>query len=205
MIFRSLVFSAALMMSGAAAAATPAVRPLPTPPKFASDVYAITFDVPRNTTYCPVPSHWQGSDHGTIIFLAPSKSCGGVGYPSSGRGFEPAQTPRIEVYYGYDAGSELEPCRLAGHARLFEREEALCSNEQHGLAVLTVHGDYKADIVAEVYLTLVAPAKDEPRYIKTFLALVASVHTCKAVWTDDGKPKKTSSIGHGPPCDAPWF
>jgi hypothetical protein len=204
MIVRRLVFLATLMMSGVACA-SPDVRPLPAPPKYASPNYTLAFDVPRGMTYCPLSKDWVGSDHGTVIFFTPPARCGGAGYPSSSRGFEPEQTPRIEVFYGYDAGNELEPCRLAGHARLFGREEALCSKEQHGLTVLTVHGDYKADVAAEVYLTLVAPAKDEPRYIKTFLALVASVHTCKAVWTDDGKPKKTSSIGHGPPCDAQWF
>jgi hypothetical protein len=205
MIVRRLVFFAALTMSGVACA-SPDVRPLPAPPKYASPNYAIAFDVPRDTTYCPLPRNWVGSDHGTTIFFTPPKLCGGAGYPSSARGFEPAQTPRIEIYYQYDLGeTEQGPCRAAGSARLLGHQEALCRSQSDGLETLTIHGTYKADIAAEVYLTLVAPAKDEPRYIKPFLALVASVHTCKAVWTDDGKPKKTSSIGHGPLCDAQWF
>ena len=205
MIARYLALCAALIVPGLAAASV-AGHPLPAPSKYATSNYAVAFDVPRSTTYCPLPKDWVGSDHGTTIFLTPPKLCGGAGYPSSSRGFEPARTPRIEVYYGYtDSVSEPAPCHLAGHARLFEREEALCSDKQDGLAILTVHGNYDADEPAEIQLSLVASAQDQPRYAKAFLALVASVHACKASWPDSRNPKKVSFIGHGPPCDAKWF
>jgi hypothetical protein len=204
MSLRPLVLSALLTISTAAGAA-PDARPLPTPPKYTTPNYAITFDVPRNTTYCPLPKGWIGSDHGTTIFLAPPKLCGGAGYPSSGRGFEPAQTPRIEVYYGYVDDFAPEPCLVAGHARLFGRQQALCRSERDGMEVLTAHGYYETDTAAEVYLSLAVPAKDEPQYMRAFLELVASVRTCRPAWSDDGKPISTSHIGDGSPCAGGWF
>jgi hypothetical protein len=200
-----LALFAALLPSSIAHASA-AVRPLPTPPKYASANYAVAFDVPRNTTYCPLPADWVGSDHGTTIFLTPPKLCGGAGYPSSARGFEPARTPRIEVFYAYEVeDSAPDPCRVAGHARLLGRREALCLSEQDGLETFTAGGTYKADETVQIYLSLVAPAKDRQRYMKPFLALVASVHACRSTWTGSRAPKKSWSTGHGPPCDAKWF
>ena len=71
------------------------------PPVYVSPNYNLSFRSPPGAYYCPLPKGWVGSDHGTILFLQRPARCGGAGYPSSSRGFEPAGLSRIDVYYGY--------------------------------------------------------------------------------------------------------
>lgn len=96
-----------------ALAAVSLSTPIPTPPIFVAGDYALTFRAPPNTTTCPFPADWVGSNHGTVVFLRPPKGCGGVGYPSSSRSFS-ENVPRIEVFHAYwigDPGTGPKPCR----------------------------------------------------------------------------------------------
>ena len=83
---------------GGAWAAKPLREPPPTAPRravgdFTSSNYAITFKAPDYTYYCPLPDGWEGSDHGTILFLASPSACYGAGYPSSVADLNPAMCP----------------------------------------------------------------------------------------------------------------
>ena len=62
---------------------------------FTSVNYPMTFKAPASAFFCPLSPDWVGSDHGTTVFLARPKACYGAGYPSSSRGFEPGDFPRI--------------------------------------------------------------------------------------------------------------
>jgi hypothetical protein len=106
-------------MSVALALAAALAVPVAAPPVFVGGDYALTFQTPRKTTICALPSDWVGSNHGTVIFLRPPKRCGGVGYPSSSRGFSD-DVPRIEVFYAYwlgDPGTGPPPAAAPSAAR----------------------------------------------------------------------------------------
>jgi len=193
----------ALLAAVAGAPKEQHVKPLPAPSVFASFQYAVTFNVPEHTSYCPLPNDWEGSDHGTVIFLEPPAACYGAGYPSSGRGFEPLATPRIEVFYAYCTD---DSCNATRNTRLFTSKPQLKTTTSDGLSVTTVQALYLADIPAEIDISLVTTPKDKSKYLGSFLALVASVRTCKATWFDSNKPKKPNYIGHGTPCEkGQWF
>jgi len=194
----------------------PPKAPKPTKPQpaigdYATGVYGLTFKAPEGATYCPLPEDWEGSDHGTVVFLEPPRACYGAGYPSSGRGFEPAETPRIEVYYGYFMGEDETkpppPCREAGTATLFGKKTHVCRDSWHGMVTMNVSGQYVADQPAEVSLTLVAKPSTLDQYLPKFLAVIASIRTCSEEWSGGGPDKKnTFVIGHGPRCPAGrWF
>lgn len=78
-------------------AAEPAPRPAP--PIFGTQQYALVADIPPGLTYCPLPANWNGSDHGTQVYLVPPDQCGEPrGYSSSMR--TPASfVPSIEIFY----------------------------------------------------------------------------------------------------------
>jgi hypothetical protein len=188
---------------------TPA-KPLPAKGDYATGIYGLTFKAPQHALYCPLPDDWTGSDHGTVVFLESPRACYGAGYPSSGRGFEPADVPRIEIYYGYDLGEDEAkppPCKVAGTATLFGKKANLCRDNWRGLVTLAVSGRYTADQPAEFVATLVVEPVDQQRYLPLFTTLVASVRTCSEKWTDGGlDKKKTFVIGQGPPCPrTKWF
>src|ERR1700761_7268156 len=116
--------------AGASAPVEKPTAPLPTPPAFASEQYGLTFRTPPGSTYCSLPDNWTGSDHGTVIFLAPPKRCWGAGFPSSGRGFD-GNAPRVEVFYAYDLGDDEEgrkppPCREVGRVLFLGKTRPLC-------------------------------------------------------------------------------
>jgi hypothetical protein len=186
------------------------VPPQRTPPIFSTEIKGLTFHSPPGSTYCPLPDAWEGSDHGTVLFLSPPSSCYGAGYPSSARGFEPEKTPRIEVYYDYWMGDDAEtppPCHKMGVAWLFSKPVPLCRNMDHGMVVVSVWSRYMADIAAEVSLTLVTTPQREASDIKAFVAMVDTVRTCSAEWSDSDKTKKkkTFVIGIGPRCAGSYF
>src|SRR5271156_6676533 len=92
-------------------AAVAVSAPTPAPSLYVTENYALTFRTPPHTTICALPDSWVGSDHGTVIFLAPPRSCGRPGFPSSSRGFR-GNVPRIEVYYAYRVEETPAPsCR----------------------------------------------------------------------------------------------
>ena len=204
-----------LLLQSAASLGDPHKEPLPSKPlpakrNYATGNYGLTFRPPEHAMYCPLPKGWVGSDHGTVIFLEPPRACYGAGFPSSSRGFEPADTPRIEVYYGYFLGEDEEKtaqCKSTGTATLFGKKTNLCRDMWHGLATISVSGRYIADLPAELSATLVAKPGDLSRYMPQFTALVASIRTCSEKWTGGGADgTKTFVIGQGPPCPAGgWF
>jgi hypothetical protein len=167
--------------------------------------YALTFEAPDHATYCPLPHDFQGSDHGTIIFLRPPSNCGGAGYPSSDRAFEPADVPRIEVFYDFGAGIS-DRCNPAGSVSLFGTTTALCRDNSQGLASLSVIGHYGLDrsSTVEVSLTLITKRSELDKYIPQFWNVISSVKPCRAEWFDDlpGNKKRIIVNGHGSPCPA---
>jgi hypothetical protein len=216
-IVAALVFCTPLLV--AAWAAEPLKQPPPTAPKqavgdFTSSNYAITFKAPSHAYYCPLPDGWEGSDHGTVVFLTTPKACYGAGYPSSGRGFEPADTPRIEVFYGYDLddsedGHKPPSCHESGTALLLGKAVPLCRDTKGGLAIITAEGRYVADQPAMLSVTLVVSPADLPRFLPTFKGVLASMHPCRDRWEASdlhGKIVKSGYIGHGPACPSgQWY
>jgi len=207
----------ALLMS--AVDAKPRKEPPPTAPKqamgdFTSTNYAITFKAPEHAYFCPLPDGWEGSDHGTVLFLVAPKACYGAGYPSSGRGFEPGDVPRIELYYGYDLADSEDrhqppPCHAADTARVLGKAAPLCQETKDGFAIITAQGRYVADQPAMLSVTLVVSPADVSRFLPTFKTVLASIHPCRARWEasdEHGKIVKSGYIGHGPACPSgQWY
>jgi len=100
-LFPAILFG--VLTSALAHASEPVVAaPKPAPGLFATDTFGIIARIPRGLTYCPLPSNWIGSNHGTDVYLVPPAGCDeGVGYVSAGR---PLTTivPTISIYYGYN-------------------------------------------------------------------------------------------------------
>jgi len=199
------------MAVGLAMAALAAISiPLPTPRAFVSEQYGLTFQTPPISSYCALPKDWVGSDHGMVIFLLRPKRCYGVGYPSSGRGFE-GNPPRIEVFYAYDVGDDDEeqgppPCEEVGRVMFLGKVQPLCRVSSRKDIQVSISAKYKADIAAKTTLTLVTSATRLKSDLRKFKTLLRSAKTCTATWHDDkGHPPFTT--GSGPPCpaDARWF
>lgn len=193
-----------------AAAISAVSSPRPTPSAFVSEQYGLTFRTPPSSTYCALPKDWVGSDHGTVIFLAPPKRCYGAGFPSSGRGFD-GNAPRIEVFYGYDLAEDEEdqkppPCKEVGRVVFLGKPRPLCRTSSRQGIEVAVSAKYLADQPAETILTLVTSRARLEADLHKFEALLQSARTCTATWHDDkgGKPFTT---GSGLPCpaEAQWF
>jgi hypothetical protein len=185
-------------------------QPIPAPKAFASEQYGLTFQTPRDGSYCALPADWSGSDHGTVIFLAPPKKCFGAGYPSSGRGFD-GNVPRIEVFYAYDVADDDEaskppPCKTIGRVRFLGEVRRLCEKSSRQGVQVSVSAKYSADQPAETTLTLLTSHAHLADHLSKFKKLLESTTTCSATWHDDkgGKPFTT---GSGPACptSARWF
>lgn len=177
--------------------------PIPTPPVFDAGSYALTFRSPPHTWICPLPDDWTGSNHGTIIFLVAPNACGGVGYPSSSRGFD-GDPPRIEVFYAYWSRADDGPwpgshCpgRVAGQIYFAGRHRRLCEERHGGILSLWTYAPYRADTSAEVSVNLVTTPKRRDTDFKVFKAMVATVRPCLV--TDTGGPKP-QVFGQGAPC-----
>ena len=185
-----------LMLPAIAAAAE---HPRPTPKRFTSHQYTITFPTPAGLSYCPLPLKWIGSDHGTILFLARPRLCDGAGYASSERGFDPATVPHIEVYYGYQVGDGTpEPCRKVGTVRLLGRDRAVCAGRRGGMETRFVQALYSAGGTGgEIWLTLGTTKARFQRDYAVFVQLVQSIRTCRSSIVVKGK---TSWFGDGPAC-----
>jgi hypothetical protein len=198
------------MVLGLAMAVAVAASPRMAPAAFVSEQYGLTFRTPPGASYCALPEDWVGSDHGTVIFLTPPKQCGGAGYPSSSRSFE-GNSPRIEVFYAYDAGddeADQKParCKEVGRVVLLGNSHQLCWQPSRQGVQVSISAKYPADVPAQATLTLVTSRRRLKDDLFQFKRLIKSAGTCTATWHDDkgGKPFTT---GSGPPCprDARWF
>jgi hypothetical protein len=212
---RGLLFVSFAVVMAAAALASDVpqkpVKPERAVGDFTSVNYPMTFKAPPDAYYCRLSEGWEGSDHGTTVFLKPPKTCYGAGYPSSSRGFEPGDVPRIDVYYGWDMredGGKPPPCRPAGTADLFGKLVPLCSETRDGMTVIVATGYFSSGGAMEAIISLVARPGDVERHLPVFKALLATVHACTSIWVDDGPhgTKKKSTWGKGPPCPpGQWY
>jgi len=201
-------FVTALVLALIADSAASANGPEPVPPIFVSDTHGLTFSPPKGSTYCPLPSDWVGSDHGTIIFLEPPRTCGGAGYPSSSRGFQPFNTPRIEVYYSYwDAEDAPAPpsCNPVGDAELFGHDQPVCSARTGALVEKTVRATYMADSESHVVITLVTTANRLQRDTIVFQDMVKTIQTCSSDFRTNNGKSFTVGIGRTCPKDGRYF
>lgn len=169
-------------MSLAALAAAAALAP----PVYVTENYGFTFRAPEGSWHCPLTSDWVGSDHGTIIFLERPKSCGGAGYPSSSRSFEPVSTPRILIYYGYDVLEADEkpppvPCQVEPNLPPFEwmgAKRPVCRSEEEGLVILRIEAEAGGKPPREVSARLVTAGEPTYGHFMTFMSLVMSLRSC---------------------------
>jgi hypothetical protein len=190
---------------------TPVSVALPAPGVYATPNYGLTFQVPPNSFYCPLPEGWVGSDHGTLIFLESPGGCGGAGYPSSARGYQ-LDVARIGMYYGYDVSEPDDeenapaevPCDVVTRSRFLGHDTPICKTAEAGRIILRAESKYEADIAAEAAFTLVTTADRYTNDLAVFQALLASAKPCNAEW-EDGNGRK-AVIGTGDRCpDASWF
>ena|SRR5215472_294217 len=49
--------------------------PLPAPGLYVTSNYGLMAKIPKGLTYCPLPEGWEGSDHGTVLFIEPPSGC----------------------------------------------------------------------------------------------------------------------------------
>ena len=189
----------AAVVAVALASAARAEPPLPAQGVFVGASYAFTFTAPPGLTYCRLPDGWSGSDHGTILFLRPPRSCEGAGYPSMSRGFEPPTVPRIEVEYErWDASYHRPPCRQVGRVRFLGRVRPLCRSVWRGMVVREVRGFYVADSETEATVTLVTVPSRLRRDLAVLRALAATAQPCAIPWQDaEGRDRIE---GSGRPC-----
>jgi hypothetical protein len=197
------------MLAPAVARETGPTHPQNAPRAFATGQYGLTFRTPPKSTYCPLPSDWTGSDHGTTVFLTPPQHCGGAGFPSSSRGFSP-DVPRIEIYYQYWMGEDFEAprprCHAVGQAWLFGQRRPLCRDSDSRMVSVDIYSRYRADVDAEVHITLITEPGRMDSDTQSLLSLSKSMRTCSSVWSDS-RTKKTFVVGSGPLCprDAVYF
>ncbi len=180
--------------------------PLPAPAQYTTHNYGLTFATPAGSTYCPLPQGWMGSDHGTVLFPVRPRACAGAGYPSSGRGFSPTSTPRIEVYYAYWMGEDepkSPPCHVDGWTSLMGRRRAICLGHRDGMITEAVSARYSADLDRVTVTLVTVPARRE-RDLAAFDSLTASVQSCATHFT--GGAGKTVVSGTGQACPVGgWF
>jgi hypothetical protein len=190
---------------------TSCAAPEQAPKVYVTENYALTFQVPPSLTYCPVPDNWVGADHGTVLFLAPPTECSGAGFPASSRSFAPADTPRIEVYYGYDTGEgdapkQAEPCdNSLGEAQFMGQSRQLCRAMRGELTSVKATANYSASSPAEASFSLITTEKRLSKDLEIFRSLLASTHPCSVSWKDD--KGGTDTFGTGPLCPRSkgWF
>jgi hypothetical protein len=180
----------------------------PAPREYMSGMYGLTFAVPPGLTYCPLPEDWIGSDHGTTLYLEPPRSCGGAGYSSSSRRYDPRDLARITLYYGYWMGDDApppQPCKRVGAIRFLGKARPVCETDEGGLIMRSVTARYMADNEAEAVLALVTRPGRDASDMADFAAVAASMRPCAA--THHGRDGSQFTVGTGAPCPATavWF
>jgi hypothetical protein len=181
-----------------------AVPPRPSPHLYATANYGLTFRSPPGTTYCPLPRDWVGSDHGTVLFLERPRSCGGTGYPSSSRNFEPA-VARIELYYGFVARDDPAPLPRCAGARIpfAGARRPICIRRQGNAVEAESHAYYALDppghhgnSPSEAIMRLVTRPDRLGRDLALFRRFATTVRTCTAHWPAmNGYPSSTVGVG----------
>lgn len=182
--------------------------PRPAPGQYMTGAYGLTFAVPAGASYCPLPGDWIGSDHGTTIFLELPRSCGGAGYPSSSRGYEPAGAARLELYYSYWMGEDEPPpraCRRVGTIGFLGAARPVCEEREGGLVRRSVTARYMADIEAEAVLSLVTRPGRLAADMAAFAAAASSMRTCTAAFRNEDGSSFTIGTGALCPEAASWF
>ncbi|MBO9575503.1 MAG: hypothetical protein J7494_07200 [Sphingobium sp.] len=193
----------------AAASLSSGDAPLRAPAAFVTEQYGLTFPVPSGSLYCPLPSDWTGSDHGTIIFMESPGKCHGAGFPSSGRGFD-RDVARIEIFYSYWLEEEGDPdppenCIRVGTVHFLGGDRAICEQIRAGRMTLSVTAGYRIDTTAQTVFTLVTTSKRIATDLPVFRKVLASTEICSSQWRD-GKGG-VFATGAGPRCpkEARWF
>ena len=202
-----------ILLSASGTAAPLTSRPRLAPRQYTTFEHGLTFQVPKSATYCPLPTDWVGSDHGTTVFLERPRRCGGAGYPSSARSFEPEYLARIDLFYGYSTRedeamdedkSSARPCRRVGMVLFLGARREVCEERKGGFVIRSVKAYYPADGESEAVLTLITRPERVRRDMPTFEAAAASFRTCKSIWKG---PKRPFTIGYGVRCPrgSKWF
>jgi hypothetical protein len=76
--------------------------PQPAPPLFVTQDYGLIAHIPPGLTYCPLPTDWSGSNHGTQVYLVPPDQCGEArAYASSTRN-PTSFVPTTSIFYGWN-------------------------------------------------------------------------------------------------------
>jgi hypothetical protein len=181
------------------AAAVASTKPVPAPPVFVTNIHALTFQSPAHVWVCPLQADWQGSDHGTVLFLTRPTACLGTGFPSDARNISDDKlVPEIEVYYGYDDVDPPSRCNKVGTTRLMNAMHLLCRKTVEGGVQVTVESAYMADIASLVEITLTTTTARLAQDLPVLRAVAATVAPCKA--TDYDAHNKPELFGTGAIC-----
>lgn len=205
-----------LLIVASTAGPPPASRPHPLAPRiapaqFATSQYGLTFRTPTSATYCPLPEDWIGSDHGTTVFLEKPRRCGGAGYPSTSRGFEPAGLARLELFYSYwtsDDDLPVPACRRVASVLFLGARRDVCEVRHGALIRRTVTARYRADdraaATAQVVFTLTTRADRLAGDWAVFRQAAATFRTCSSIWRGS-KGTFTTGVGARCPKASRWF
>ncbi|WP_138983936.1 hypothetical protein [Sphingomonas elodea] len=148
-----------------------------------------------------------------MLFLTPPAQCGGAGYPSSSRAFEPDFVPAISLYYGHNTVDEEDapspsPCNKVGEIQFLGAPRPICEERESAEVRLVVQNRYQVVAAgdAEAVFTLVTTADRLVRDRPVFVAAAANLRTCSFVLRGVGAKKRTR-WGVGPSClaDGRWF
>ena len=197
-----------LLALGASASPTPVVvPPRLAPAQYATENSGLRFRVPKGSTDCPLPKDWVGSDHGTTVFLEGPRRCGGAGYPSSSRAFEPEDVARLDLFYAYWMAEDEphdDPCQKVGSMIFLGARRAICEERKEGFIIRSVKARYFADEEAQAILSLITRTERLQKDMETFKTTAASFRTCKSIWHG---PKGRFTIGRGALCPrrSRWF
>lgn len=195
------------IVDGVSPASDSTVAPLAAPAEFSSSQYGLTFHTPVASTYCPLPTEWVGSDHGTTVFLESPTHCGGAGYPSTSRAFEPDDVARIDLFYSYRSGDDelpAPPCQRVDTLIFLGAQADVCEERRGALVSRSVIARYSADVPAQAILTLTTREERLTADMATFRRTAATFRTCSSVLRG---PKGRFTIGVGAPCPKAsfWF
>ena len=179
----------------------PVGRPLPAVKPYVSENYGVAFEPPPGLTYCPLPANWVGSDHGTDLFLTPPSDCGGAGFPSSGRAYDP-DVPRIFLYYGWalDEGEGVRKCdgRPLNGLRLFGHLAKGCRTDKGEIVSIEIRAMHQAlGNPVEVSLTLGTTHARLQHDFAIFKQLAAATKACKPDWATSSSPAPSCPKGAG--------
>ncbi len=165
-------------------------KPEAAPSTYSALTYGLTFQTPKNASYCP--RRTLDMDHGTTLFLIMPPAC-------SKRA---ERTPSINIFYAYWMDEDEPPnptCRPLGVAKMFGRSTRLCGFVWRGMKGVWVQRKFDATPEAKVSFSLTTTTARFDADLATFKALLATVRTCTATWGDAKHPPQFT-VGVGPPC-----